>query len=93
MIEILTQGGYHELTIPDCMELFNAWLEADYEQQGNLYDLVDKLSDKIEVEKLAGSSFRGPLFGPYYAMYRAFLAGFFLGQSDGVDRIFEGDDE
>lgn len=43
MIEILTQGGYHELTIPDCMELFNAWLEADYEQQGNLYDLVDKL--------------------------------------------------
>ena len=74
--------NHHKLSTSDCVNLFSAWLIEDANQLGEIYERVEEYTDidelKSLVPEMAGS------IDVYRFSLRLFLAGFFIGQEDGL---------
>lgn len=74
--------NYHKLSTEDCVHLFNSWLLEDTNQIGDIYERVERHTQEDDLKRMFPemaenmSAFRFAL--------RSFLAGFFIGQEDGL---------
>ena len=74
--------NYHKLTTSDCVKLLNSWLLEDANQIGEIYERVERHTQEDELRCLIPEMAEN--MDAFRFALRAFLAGFFIGQEDGL---------